>query len=80
LPYTVDFTPAWRHAGLPSRPSQLQVQAGKLQAVGLLDPKRVVSQHRQHQAKEVLSAPRVFEYNDAQAEPHHLQTTNNVKV
>lgn len=75
-----EFTPAWRGSGLPSKPSHLRLIPAKAAAGALIDPARVTQHVAQVEAREVLSPPRVFEYDDDTVEPHHLQATGNLKV
>jgi hypothetical protein len=75
-----EFTPAWRGGGLPSKPSRLRLDPGKTSAGALLDPGAVARQLQDVRQAEVLSPPRVFEYDDDSLEPHHLQATGNLKA
>lgn len=75
-----EYTPAWRGAGLPSKPSRLHLEPSKTGAAALLDPGSVLGALAAARGARVLSPPRVFEYADDTLEPHHLQTTGNLKV
>lgn len=74
------YTPAWRRTGLPSKASQLQLDALALSSSRLLNPGAIISKQQAHQQKEVLQPPAVFAYCDKTAAPHYLQTTGNQKV
>jgi hypothetical protein len=73
------YTPAWRRTGLPSKPSQLQLDDAALSGSRLLNPAAIIARQQAHQ-QEVLQPPAVFAYCDKSAAPHFLQTTGNQKV
>ncbi|KAI8476325.1 MAG: hypothetical protein J3K34DRAFT_512165 [Monoraphidium minutum] len=75
-----EFTPAWRASGLPSRPPRLALDPGRAAAGALLDPAAVAGRVAAAAQREVLSPPRVMEYADGAAEPHHLRATGNARV
>ncbi|GBF91983.1 hypothetical protein Rsub_04707 [Raphidocelis subcapitata] len=75
-----EFTPAWRLAGLPSKPSPLRVDPAKAATAALLDPAAAHRELARRLEVAELSPPRVFEYDDDTLEPHHLQATENLKV
>ena len=75
-----EFTPGWRAAGLPVKPSALRLDQQRLAAAGLLDPLELRQRQSSHVQQEVLLPPRVFEYNDTSQAPHYLQSTANLRV
>lgn len=74
------YTPAWRRTGLPSKPSQLQLDDAALSGSRLLNPAAIIARQQAQQQKEVLQPPTVFAYCDKSAAPFFLQTTGNQKV
>lgn len=74
------YTPAWRRAGLPAKPSQLQLDDAVLSSSKLLDSAAIIARQHAQQQREVLQPPAVFAYCDKSVEPHYLQTTGNQRV
>ncbi len=75
-----DFTPAWRQAGLPMKPSHLQLDRDTMSGARLVDPKAIMGQYQALKTKEVLKPPHIYEYNDKAISPHYTKTTSNLQV
>ncbi|MEW5318142.1 MAG: hypothetical protein WDW38_009388 [Sanguina aurantia] len=74
-----EFTPAWRDAGLPMKPSHLRLDPSKMEGGRLVNPTTIISAYNQIKRKEVLQPPQVFEYNDTSVEPHYLRMTQGLQ-
>ena len=75
-----DFTPAWREAGLPTKPSHLELDAPLMSSARLVNPRSILGQHQGHQGREVLQPPRVYEYNDTSIDPHYVKLTATLQM
>ncbi|KAK9824288.1 hypothetical protein WJX72_009195 [[Myrmecia] bisecta] len=75
-----EFTPNWRRTGLPAKPSPLLVEADRLRAQGILDPKQPLASYHVVLSKEVLAPPQPLEdLGGRDAPPHYMATTTNLQ-
>lgn len=74
------FTPAWRLAGLPTKPPLMAPDAAWLAGSKLINPGAISAGLQAQQQAEVLRPPVVFEHSNTSAPPHHLQPTRALQV